>query len=162
MKKLAALLICGWSLCMGDECCKAMFVPPGDALLQARSQEVALVGLQADAVKDVIEKMFIAANSQRGEGKRGLVGLAAPQIGEMHRIILVDVGISRDRKEFGELKLYINPEIMWSSDEIEIDREGCFSVDPRVYGMVPRAKKIVLHAFDQDGSKQLPPKGGSF
>src|SRR5512142_1554637 len=58
------------------------------------------------------------------------VGLAATQVDVHERVIVIDVSDAHD-----ELRAFINPEIIWSSDEREIHEEGCLSV-PGIYDNV--------------------------
>ena len=131
----------------------SIFTPPGDALLTRRAQEVPPEDILSDETRAIIDQMIEVAGGERADiGKRVMVGLAAPQIGISKRIILVDVGIDSSRKNFGELKIYINPEITWYSEEKEEGREGCFSVDSHVCGVVPRSSAIKISAFDRQGN----------
>lgn len=78
----------------------------------------------------------------------GGVGIAAPQVAEFSRIVIVDVSAKKNIKHHGRLIL-INPEITdW--DGMQKGREGCMSV-PDYTGNVIRAKKIKLHAYDEFG-----------
>lgn len=78
----------------------------------------------------------------------GCVGIAAPQVGVMLRIVMVDVSSKPKLKNHGRLTL-VNPEITrW--DGFEIGREGCLSV-PDYTGNVVRASQIELEALDQNG-----------
>ncbi|OYY75196.1 MAG: peptide deformylase [Gammaproteobacteria bacterium 28-57-27] len=80
----------------------------------------------------------------------GAVGIAAPQVGVLQRICIVDA--TRARKpvpNHGKLIL-VNPEITaW--DGFAVGREGCLSV-PDYTGNVVRAEKIRLSAYDLDGN----------
>ena len=97
--------------------------------------------------------MFDIARGERTDPEaKVMVGLAAPQIGISKRIILVDIGVDSDRKNLGELTAFINPEILWHSEELVDGREGCFSVDDRVVGVVPRSKSIKIRAYDREGN----------
>lgn len=72
----------------------------------------------------------------------GGVGLAAPQIGILRRVVVVD--------DDGELIELINPEILETSGEQD-GMEGCLSVPGR-YGMVKRPEFVRLRAQDRDGN----------
>jgi peptide deformylase len=102
----------------------------------------------------VIEAMENAASGQRhnrGKSKcRTLVGLAAPQIGVGLRIILADTHVGPDRKNYGKLRCFINPVIVWRSKETEEGREGCFSAGP-VWGLVRRPIAIKIQALSPNG-----------
>ena len=71
------------------------------------------------------------------------VGLAAPQVGVLRRVVLVDVG-----DEEGYLEL-INPEIIEQSGE-QTGLEGCLSV-PGEYGIVTRPNVVKVRAQDRFG-----------
>ena len=73
------------------------------------------------------------------------VGLAATQVDVHERIIVIDVSESND-----ELQVFINPEILWASEEQVECEEGCLSV-PGVYDAVTRPAQVRVHAFDADG-----------
>ena len=76
----------------------------------------------------------------------GGVGIAAPQIGELRRIVVVDcTRAMRPCKNHGLLYM-VNPEIMEKSGSV-LGREGCLSV-PDWVGVVPRAKKIQVRYQD--------------
>ncbi len=130
-----------------------IFVLPSDPSLQERASEVTMEELVSEGMQKTIDGMMEIARGERGDvEKRVMVGLAGPQVGVMKRVILVDVGVLSDRKNLGELRVYVNPEIVWQSEEMELDREGCFSVDSRVCGIVPRAKEIEIEALDRFGN----------
>ena len=78
----------------------------------------------------------------------GSVGIAAPQVGNFERIVIVDVSAKLNIKHHGHLRL-INPEIIhWKGSTV--GREGCMSV-PDYIGNVVRAKNIKLSAMDEYG-----------
>jgi len=70
------------------------------------------------------------------------VGLAAPQVGVLRRIVVIDVGD-------GLIEL-INPEIIEFSGE-QTGQEGCLSCDDR-RGIVTRPNKVTVRAMDRDGN----------
>ena len=74
----------------------------------------------------------------------GGVGLAAPQVGILRRIFLVDVGV-----EENEIIEFINPEILETDGEQE-GPEGCLSV-PGKYGLVKRPYYVKVRAQDRYG-----------
>jgi peptide deformylase len=82
----------------------------------------------------------------------GGVGIAAPQVGVMQRVVIVDVSnyprLKKNAKHHGRLVL-INPEILeWQG--MKKGREGCMSV-PDFTGNVIRADNIVLQALNENG-----------
>ena len=72
------------------------------------------------------------------------VGLAAPQVGILRRVFLVDVGV-----EENEIVEFINPEILETDGE-QVGPEGCLSV-PGKYGLVKRPYRVKVRAQDRDG-----------
>ena len=79
----------------------------------------------------------------------GAVGIAAPQIGVISRVVIVDVSSKKKIKNHGHLVL-VNPEITeWQG--LAVGREGCLSV-PDYTGNVVRAEQIKLSAFDPAGN----------
>lgn len=77
------------------------------------------------------------------------IGLAAIQIGVARRIIVMDL----DQRE-GERKprVFINPKILWASDELATFNEGCLSV-PDIWEDVERPAKIRAEYLDRDGKR---------
>ena len=73
------------------------------------------------------------------------VGLAAPQVGILRRVFLVDVGLNGE-----EIVEFINPEILETDGEQE-GAEGCLSVPGR-YGLVKRPYWVKVRAQDRDGN----------
>lgn len=71
------------------------------------------------------------------------VGLAAPQVGALRRVVIVDVGE-------GTIEM-VNPEVVYESAEQIDDAEGCLS-SPGEYGMVKRPKKVRAKYFDRNGN----------
>ena len=74
----------------------------------------------------------------------GGVGLAAPQVGILRRVVLVDVGM-----EENEIVEFINPELIETSGE-QYGPEGCLSV-PGKYGLVKRPMIAKVRAQDRNG-----------
>ncbi len=70
------------------------------------------------------------------------LGLAAPQVGIMRRVVVIDVG-----EGFIEL---VNPEIIEKSEETQRGAEGCLSF-PNIYGYVTRPKTVKFKAQDRNG-----------
>ena len=78
----------------------------------------------------------------------GCVGLAAPQVDDFRRVVIVDVSARKNTPNHGCMIL-INPQIL-ASDGSVVGREGCLSV-PDYTGNVARAERIHLHAYDRHG-----------
>lgn len=129
-------------------------VLPSDPLLAKRSSPIAADAIITEPVKQLVTRLYAAAEGQRvvrkGKKRRTLVGLAAPQIGEGKRVILVDTKVKPARKYFHKLECFINPEIIWRSRETEEGREGCFSTGP-VCGLVRRPVAVKIRALTPEG-----------
>ncbi|MDR2451146.1 MAG: peptide deformylase [Candidatus Accumulibacter sp.] len=69
------------------------------------------------------------------------IGLAAPQVDVLHRVVVIDVSDTRD-----ELLTLINPEIVESEGK-QTGEEGCLSV-PGIYDRVERAERVVVRYLD--------------
>lgn len=91
-------------------------------------------------VDDMFETMYEAPG----------IGLAAIQIGEPLRLITLDVAKKDDPKE---PRVFINPEIVWSSEETSAYEEGCLSI-PDYYEEVERPAAIKVKYLDLDGKEQ--------
>ncbi len=76
------------------------------------------------------------------------VGLAAPQIGENVRVLVVDISTKEEENSLMEL---INPAITDSSGT-QSSEEGCLSI-PGYYGNITRKKKVTVEAVNRDGEK---------
>jgi peptide deformylase len=84
------------------------------------------------------------------------VGLAAPQVGQSSRVIVLDV--AREGEKPQPMKL-ANPEIIWRSEELASGNEGCLSL-PEHYAEVTRPAKIRLRYLDyQNEIRELEASG---
>ena len=75
------------------------------------------------------------------------VGLAAIQIAEPIRLLVVDVAKKDDPPA---PQVFVNPEIFWSSDERSTYEEGCLSI-PEYYSEVERPASVRARYLDRDG-----------
>jgi peptide deformylase len=108
----------------------------GDEVLRKISKEVEVLNDKIKAlIKDMADTMY------KADG----IGLAAPQIGILKRVVVIDVGE-------GLLEL-INPRIIEETGE-QIEVEGCLSL-PDVFGEVKRPAKVVVEALNTKGEKVL-------
>jgi peptide deformylase len=73
------------------------------------------------------------------------IGLAATQVDIHQKIIVIDISDSRD-----ELQVFINPEVVWSSPEKKIWKEGCLSV-PEYFDEIERPDQIQVRAQNIKG-----------
>jgi peptide deformylase len=88
-------------------------------------------------VADMAETMYAAPG----------VGLAATQVDVHERLLVVDVSEAKD-----ELRVFINPEIVWASEEQVECEEGCLSV-PGIYDAVTRPSRVRVRAQDERGER---------
>jgi len=109
----------------------------GDPVLRARAVPVERFD---DELRAEIARM--AAIMRDGLG----VGLAATQLGVMHRVLVYRVGAD------APLAAVVNPEIEWRSDEQEILEEGCLSL-PGVHVDVERPVYVRVRGRDQHGDE---------
>lgn len=99
-----------------------------------------------ELLQDLVDTMVEAGHS---------VGVAAPQIGDLRRAVVVDVSHSKPGKKqqnHGLLQM-VNPEIIKKEGD-QVVREGCMSV-PDYTGNVNRAEQIVVQFLNQDGELQV-------
>lgn len=103
-----------------------------------------------DLSKDEINKIII--DMQNTMKEKGGIGIAAPQIGYNHRIIMF--GFDKSERYPNEkpipFTILINPKFEVLSDEMVDGWEGCLSV-PGIRGLVPRYNKIKYSGHDPDG-----------
>src|SRR5260221_13089642 len=112
-----------------------------DPRLKKKSQPVETVdGELRQLMDDMLETMYAAPG----------IGLAAPQIGVLKRVIVLD--IDREEVKTGPL-LMANPEVVEASDEDVSYEEGCLS-GPEHYSEVVRPAKVRVRYFDRDGARQ--------
>ena len=76
------------------------------------------------------------------------IGLAAPQVGVLSRVIVIDCAKGEDEKP--DPICLANPEITWSSDEVREHEEGCLSI-PDIYAMITRPDAVRVRFLDRDG-----------
>lgn len=107
-----------------------------DNTLRKTSRKVDVITSRTHTLLDDMKETLIES---------GGVGLAAPQVGVLRRVVVVDTG-----EEILEL---INPEIIETSGS-QTDREGCLSC-PGKYGIVKRPLKVKLRALDRFGKMQV-------
>lgn len=124
--------------------CEILIYP--DDRLKTRCAPVTTDAADVDAlIQNLVDTMFASGHS---------VGVAAPQIGDLRRVAVVDVSRSKlGRDNHHGLLTMINPEIISRSGE-KVMREGCMSV-PDYTGNVTRAEEIVVEFRDRDGSERV-------
>lgn len=122
---------------MNNDLFDIVIVP--DPVLREKAQPVNRV---TSELKTIFEKMHRSMKEAEG------IGLAANQVGLLHRICVVDV------VQNGAQKIFMtNPEILWKSDEITPYNEGCLSI-PGYHGEVIRPEEIRVSYIDENNQKQ--------
>jgi len=79
------------------------------------------------------------------------IGLAAPQVGQLVRLLVMDC--VKDRDETPRPMVLINPEIIWTSDETNVYEEGCLSI-PDQYAEVTRPAEVKVRWTTLDGGTE--------
>ena len=107
-------------------------VTVGDAVLTKKCRPVEKIDWRITMLlDDMIDTLY----------ESGGVGLAAPQVGVLRRVAVIDIGD-------GLIEL-INPEIIDTEGE-QTDSEGCLS-NPGKFGLVTRPNKVTVRAMNRDG-----------
>ena len=99
----------------------------------------------SDAIRilanDMLETMYDAPG----------IGLAAPQIGILDRIIVMDC--IKDENETPQPMVLVNPEIIAASDDLNVYEEGCLSI-PEQFADVERPANVTVRWLDLDGKER--------
>jgi peptide deformylase len=111
-----------------------------DPRLKAVSEPVSRVDDEIRRlVDDMVESMYAADG----------IGLAAIQVGVPKRVLVMDLDQKDGKKN---PRAYINPKILWASEEMATFEEGCLSV-PEIWDEVERPAKIRTEYLDRDGKR---------
>ena len=108
----------------------------GDEILRKKSREVDVVD---DKIRELLDDMLETMHKYNG------VGLAAPQVGILKRVVVIDL-----YDDNGPLKL-VNPKIVKQKGKQEVE-EGCLSF-PSQYAKMIRPEEIVAEALNEKGEK---------
>lgn len=119
----------------------------GNPLLSSKSKFV--VDIKSKETQRVIKNLVDSVRYH------GLIGIAASQIGEKLRMFVTEVRKTKYRNlKTDKLRVYINPEIVWSSKKEVVIYEGCGSVAyAKLFAPVRRPEKIIIEGVDENGSK---------
>ena len=111
-----------------------------DPILKAPSRKLERVDAALRKLaKDMLETMYDAPG----------IGLAAVQIGEPVRMLVID--LAKDPEPRAP-QFFINPEVVWSSDERNVYEEGCLSI-PDYYADVERPASVKVRHIDLEGNE---------
>ncbi len=119
-----------------------------DARLKQKAKPLSGVdGRVARLMDDMLETMYKAPG----------IGLAAPQVGILERVIVVDVTDHKTEKP--NPIAMVNPEIIRASDDLSVTQEGCLSI-PDIYADVTRPAEVTVRYVDRDGEVRTLDAGG--
>jgi peptide deformylase len=112
-----------------------------DPRLRLVSKPVGKVDAQ---IRKLVEDMFETMYSAPG------IGLAAVQVGVPKRVVTTDLAKKDEPKN---PQVYINPEVVWASEERSTYEEGCLSI-PEYYEEVERPSQVKVRYTDLEGHEQ--------
>lgn len=112
-----------------------------DPRLKAVSEPVARVDDETRKLADDLLETMYAADG---------IGLAAVQVGVPKRMLVMDIAQQQGNRE---PMVFINPKIVWASEEMAKFEEGCLSV-PEIWDDVERPAKIRAEYLDREGIPQ--------
>jgi peptide deformylase len=120
-----------------------------DKRLRSVSKPIVEVG---DEIRTLVADMFETMYEAPG------IGLAAIQIGVPARVIVMDLS---KREAEAEPRVFINPEITWSSEDKSLYEEGCLSI-PDVHEDVERPARVKIRYLDLEGRQREEDAEGLF
>lgn len=110
-------------------------------------QKAAPIGAVDDDIRALMEDMLETMYDAPG------IGLAATQIGEMKRVLVLDVAKRQDEEASAQPMAFANPEILWASEELSTYSEGCLSI-PEIYEEVERPTRVRVGYLDRNNKRQ--------
>jgi peptide deformylase len=129
----------------------------GDPVLRARAVDVPVDAIRSPAIQDLIDGMVATMRAAPG------VGLAAPQVGQSLRIVVVEdpaeamarladeQRIERGRTPF-PLQVFVNPQLRLAGEERTTFPEGCLSI-PGYAALVVRSLRVEVSWLDRDAAR---------
>ena len=127
---------------------REILVVPNPVLKQTSTRvEVVDDALRA-LMDDMLETMYAAPG----------IGLAAIQVGVPKQVIVMDLA---RQDEPPEPRYFVNPEILWASEETAPYEEGCLSI-PDIYDEVERPSKVKLRYLDYHGKEVVEEAEGLY
>jgi peptide deformylase len=131
----------------------------GHPVLRAKAKPIDPADIRSPRIQELIDDMFETMREYQG------VGLAAPQVHEGLRLFVAGFAPPHDDDEDDErervpMMALINPEISTVGSATDDDWEGCLSI-PDIRGRVPRAKQVLVQAYDRRG-KRIELRAGGF
>lgn len=120
----------------------------GNPLLRETSRELDEKEFGSDWLRTLIQDMRETMESAGG------IGLAAPQIGELVQVAIVDISEDNPRYDVEQSypeEIIINPKIEYFDEELSSNWEGCLSV-PGLRGLVERPARVRVRYRDVEGN----------
>ena len=112
-----------------------------DPILRKKSLQVDKIDKEIKKLMDdMLETMYKAPG----------IGLAAVQIGVLKRVVVMDISRETDKKE---PMYFVNPEIVWKSNEKTTYEEGCLSI-PNQFANIERSEKCTVKYLDYFGAEK--------
>ncbi len=105
----------------------------------------------ADSVSDASEMKTLADDMLETMYHAPGIGLAAPQIGVLKRMLVMDCVKEEDAPP--QPMVLINPKIVWSSEEKNVYEEGCLSI-PEIYNDIERPAEVEVTWTNLEGAEQ--------
>jgi peptide deformylase len=117
-----------------------IYVAPHPVLKKLAVKVDAVTDTHRKLMDDMVETMYAAHG----------IGLAAPQVGVSLRILVLDLK-QREEGAKPEPLHFVNPEVTWESEELNVYNEGCLSV-PDQFSDVERPKRVRVKYLDYHGA----------
>ena len=118
-----------------------------DPVLKRKAQPVTTVD---DRVRTLMDDMLETMYDAPG------VGLAAPQVGVLERILVVDVAEKEAPRQPHRM---VNPEVIWRSEELQTYQEGCLSLPDQFADVTRPARVRVRYTDETNQTRELEAEG---
>ena len=118
---------------------RPILIHPDPRLKQVAAPVADLSDARRELARDMLETMYAAPG----------IGLAAPQVGVLERLVVVDC--TKDDNEPPAPLVMFNPEVLAVSDDLNTYEEGCLSI-PEQYAEVTRPAEVRVGWLDADGT----------
>ena len=120
---------------------KKILIHPDPRLKKVATPVATVTDEMRRLADDMLETMYDAPG----------IGLAAPQIAVMERVLVMDC--AKDEDGAPEPMVLINPEVVWTSEERSVYEEGCLSI-PEQYAEVERPAEVEVTWMNLDGQEK--------
>ncbi len=117
----------------------------GDPILRKKAERISEIN---DDIRQLVADMVETMKAEDG------IGLAAPQVHRSIALFMICVSIEGPNDTWipGTLHVFLNPKILWVSDEAWEHYEGCLSI-PKLHGKVIRPIKVRVEYTDMEGHR---------